>query len=410
MNKNIMIPLVTLMILAMVGAASAAEVTELEIRGEVKEGNTTNQLGPDDLEWDATNFAAFWYDLDDGTSTETLEIAATLDNVVRTLEEDELTYTTSPEPQMYEVCEEYNDVEIEDEIDYYIEGWLAEKYVAVNGNADILSKLLVEFEGDDKKTLSTGESWDLGSGFTLTAQQIDLDGNKVWFSISKDGAELDSEVIDASSDASNQQRTYVYTEDLAGEDDVPVFLCYVDAVFRGTDTNIVQVKFAFLIDNEVLEIDTGDEFGIMEATANSDQITLRNKEDTLTLDEDSKEHIMGDMYFKTADDSDNLRFYPMVEYTIGGVPTEEPVETATEVATEAEPAGNVTDGENVTDVGADEGTEPVENTTAEEVTTDVPETEEETEEEAEEETPGFEAVFAISGLLAIAYLVLRQRD
>jgi PGF-CTERM protein len=25
-------------------------------------------------------------------------------------------------------------------------------------------------------------------------------------------------------------------------------------------------------------------------------------------------------------------------------------------------------------------------------------------------TPGFEAVFAISGLLAIAYLVLRQRD
>ncbi len=100
----------------------------------------------------------------------------------------------------------------------------------------------------------------------------------------------------------------------------------------------------------------------------------------------------------------------MVEYTIGGVPTEEPEGTATEVATEAEPAGNVTDGENVTDVGADEGTEPVENITADEVTTDVPEAEEETEEEAEEETPGFEAVFAISGLLAIAYLVLRQRD
>ncbi|MCK5109756.1 MAG: hypothetical protein KAR25_08700, partial [Methanosarcinales archaeon] len=133
MNKNIMIPLVALMLLAMVGAASAAEVTGLEIRGEVKEGTAANPLvGPAALTWDATNFAAFWYDLDDGTSTETLVIAATLDNGARTIEEDELTYTTSPEPQMYEVCDEYDDVEIEDETDYYIEGWLAEKYVAVN--------------------------------------------------------------------------------------------------------------------------------------------------------------------------------------------------------------------------------------------------------------------------------------
>jgi len=410
MNKNIMIPLVVLMMLAMVGAASAAEVTELEIRGEVESGTVIEPV------WNSLNFAAFWYDLDEGTFTETLKINATLDKDNRMIDEKDLIYTTSPKSQNYEVCDEYNDptdtlgiVKIEGDVVYYIEGWLAEEYVAVNNNADILSKLLVEFEGDDKKTLSTGEAWDLGSGFTLTAQQIDLEGDKVWFSLSKDGAELDSEVIDASSSASNQKRTYVYTEDLAGEDDVPVFHCYVDAVFRGTDTNIVQVRFVFLIDNEVLEIDTGDEFGIMEATASASKITLKNEDDTLDLDEDSKEHIMGDMYFKTADNSTELRFYPMVEYTIGGVP-DVGDEIATPVATEAATEdGNVTDGDGEGVEGEGVAGEVVANATA---TAEVTET---TEPEADEtatpkKTPGFEAVFAISGLLAIAYLVLRQRD
>jgi S-layer protein (TIGR01567 family) len=155
--------------------------------------------------------------------------------------------------------------------------------------------------------LATGEAWELGGGFALTAQQIDLEGDKVWFSLAKNGNELDNEVIDSSSGATNQARTYVYTEDIGSEDDVPVFHCYVDAVFRGTDTNIVQVKFAFLIDNEVLEINSGDNYGIMEVktatgSKNTGSVLLRNVDTSLDLDEDSKEHIMGDMYFKTGDD------------------------------------------------------------------------------------------------------------
>ncbi len=141
MNKNIMIPLVALMILAMVGAASAAEVTtvdKVEIRGTVVNNTATDAV------WNATTFAAFWYDLDDGTSTEELTISGTVNNADRTIDKDSLTYSTHPEYQQYEINKTY-DVAIEDETGYYIEGWLAEKYVAVNNKADTLSKLLVEF-------------------------------------------------------------------------------------------------------------------------------------------------------------------------------------------------------------------------------------------------------------------------
>ena len=74
---------------------------------------------------------------------------------------------------------------------------------------------------------------------------------------------------------------------------------------------------------------------------------------------------MGEMKFKVTDGG-TLRFYPMVKYVVEGVP---------EVPAAAEKPP----------------------------TEEVPPAEEET------PTPGFEALFAISGLLAVAYSVLRKK-
>ncbi|MEA1998436.1 MAG: hypothetical protein U9N61_03810, partial [Euryarchaeota archaeon] len=100
MNKKIIVPLalVALMILAMVGAASAAsadeEVTTLgsvEVRGTIAELDAINNAivnsagaplyvedydddpatGIDPgFQWDYSSFAGFWYDLDDDLQTE----------------------------------------------------------------------------------------------------------------------------------------------------------------------------------------------------------------------------------------------------------------------------------------------------------------------------------------------------
>ena len=291
-----------------------------EVRGNVADAACA-AVG---ITWAAHNFGAFWYDLDDDLSSECLVLeAGTVSDLDRTIDEGCLTYSTTPLYQCYELWRHEALIVDGDtynlERGYYIEGWLGEMCVSVNGNADKLVKLLVEFEDDDKKTLSVGEEWSLGSGFTLTAEQIDFEGDKVWLILRKDGKELDSEVIAAGGYDMNDS-VYTYTEDLANEDDVPVFSCLVNVIDR--DTNTIEVMYAFLIDNDVLEIDTDETYGVMEVVAaSSSQVSLRN-EYTIHLDPDTTEYIMGNMYFKTADD-DILRFYPF----ISGEETEEEEET-----------------------------------------------------------------------------------
>jgi S-layer protein (TIGR01567 family) len=307
--------------------APAAELTEpgtYEVRGAVRRqgGNRS-----DAIVWNASNFAAFWYDIDSDASTETLEIApGTLSGLNRTIGEGNLSYATHPVYREYVLCENEEGLTVDGREGYLIAGWAGRQCVAINGRADKLCELLVELGDTDKKTLATGEAWYPGGGFALTARQIDLNGTKVWFSLYKDGKELDSEIVSSGG-------VYTYTPDIGGEDEVPVFACYVDAIFRGTDTNLVQVKYVFLIDDDMLEIDTGDRFGCMEVVAaGADEVVLENNE-TINLGAGTVEQIMEDMYFKIADDSD-LRFYPFVERTISGDELTPPAEP--------EPATNVT--------------------------------------------------------------------
>nr|QNO46606.1 hypothetical protein OEAKOMNL_00007 [Methanosarcinales archaeon ANME-2c ERB4] len=89
------------------------------------------------------------------------------------------------------------------------------------------------------KTLATGEVWNIGGGFALTPLQIDVDGCKVWLSFTKDGAEYDSHVLSV-----GDARTFT---DYKNED-VPVILCYVVGVFRGVESNLVQIKYVLFGD------------------------------------------------------------------------------------------------------------------------------------------------------------------
>jgi len=278
-----------------------------EIRGEVVQLTGAQSSA---ITWDASNFAAFWYDSDDDQMGEMLTLAAntlTGPNADRTIDEDCLTYQTSPVYQEYKLYEN-KELTVGGDAGYYLEGWAGERYVAIDGSADKICELLVEFEDGDRKTLATGEEWNLGKGFSLTACQIDVEGAKVWFHLSKDGGGLDESVVSVG-------EVYAYTADIGDEDNVPVFSCYVDDVFRGKDANIVQIKYVFLTDDDVLDVYVGYWYDTMNVvSASSSQVTFRNH-NSIDLNPGATKRIMGHMHFKTADDGTAIRFYPFVECT-----------------------------------------------------------------------------------------------
>ncbi len=329
MNRR-MIILIALALLATVGAASAGTaVDEVEIRGTIVEADGAGNLTAvgsgspyySGYTWTPYNFAAFWYEPDDDLSTEYLTIETRLDD--RTITDKNLTYTTSPLLQSYayyrDVGYPLGTVDGKQVTHYYIEGWMAEKYVAIStgsshtANANKLSKLLVEFGSNDKKFLTAGVPWDLGGGFTLNVTQVGSDGDSVILSLEKNGAELDTSIVDISCTG---DKRYMYTETIFGVSDVIVFFCYIDAVCVG-DPSSVQLKYVYLIDNDVEKIDLGTTCGNMKVkTAGADRIVLENDGD-IDLGRNTEVEIMNDMYFRVADD-DVVRFYPYKIYTAPG--------------------------------------------------------------------------------------------
>ncbi len=371
-----------------------------EVRGTVSRSPGDTNFSTRD--WDASNFAGFWYDIDDNLSTETLHINKFKDS--RTIDKDDLIYTTTRAPRRYKVFEDRN-LTIEHGLDaklgkpssparggfFALTGWMAEKYVALNGKNNKLSRLVLEQDITDKKSLTVGETWDLGEGYTLTAQSIDAKATprQAWLVLSKDGAKLDDKVI-------AQGEVYTYSmKSLSGETDVPIFVTFVDSVFAGQTSDMVQLKFTWLISSNVIEVKSGDKFGVFKVDSET-PLSLQS-DGSISLSRDSTVDLAGNMKFKVSDSDPDVRFYPKVDYVIGNV-TPTPTGNVTPPATNVTPGFTTPGATNVT------VTIPPTVTTTGGVTPGAT-----TPTETKKPTPGFEAGIAIFGLVVVAYLVLRQK-
>jgi S-layer protein (TIGR01567 family) len=363
-----------------------------EMRGIVVEGAATQT-------WDAQKFAGFYYDLKYDRSTETLSVIS-VDGT--TIQKDNLWYNTTTAKIDFKAYEKEN-VTVNSNSNYSLVGWQAEKWIGVNDIANKIAKLAFEMGKDDKKTLTTGETWSLGAGYELTINAIDArtSPRQVWFTLKKDGAIVDEGIGQApegSSQAQKQKAVYYKTKTIQGESDALLFTVYVDTIFSGATSDMVQFKYAWLIDeSSAKEIKNNDKYGVFEVrTSNSQDIKLGN-ENTVSLSKNTETTLMGEIKFKTADNN-TLRYYPKVDYLIGeGGETGVTVTGATPIAT-VNASAKVT----TTLTAVPTQVKPV--TTAAPATTEAKPTATATPKE-----PGFEAVFAIAGLLAVAFLVLRQR-
>ncbi len=285
--------------------------------------------------WDAQNFDGFWYDLQTGITSETLEIGGqhgnalteTIDHNRRVIPENTLVYRTVKQAKTLKIIENgkanatdagFNKF---DNGRYNLIGWEGQPYVAVKGKANKLANLIIE-QGSaktDTKILAVGETWDIGDGWTISAQSIDAKASprQVWLVLSKDGIKLDDKVV-------AQGQVYVYIEKrFAGESDVPLFITYVDSIFAGATSDIVQLRYTWAMSTAVTEIKTSDVFGSLEViTADDDMLVLYNRELPIilpkgcTVGKGCTVDIMGNLKFRVADDPDFLRFYPVFIYMI----------------------------------------------------------------------------------------------
>ncbi|WP_445475825.1 S-layer protein domain-containing protein [Methanococcoides methylutens] len=261
--------------------------------------------------WTAQSYSGFYYDLDSGISSETLTI--NLDSRTdRSIGDGDLVYSTKPIETDFERNEWGS---------YQVIGFMAERYFAgytdnssfVNDDVSLISdgKLAkVLTDNDDKKSFYTGSSLVLEEGYKLDIVELDVDGNKVLVSLTKDGEQVDTGILTSRAD-------YVYEKDLGSAENIPVIAVHFAEIFRGTETNAVFVQGIFQISDQYVEIDGGDEFGRMEVkTVSANEIKMENN-DAISLSRGKTVNIMGNLKFIVADD-DTLRFAPFVDLTVPG--------------------------------------------------------------------------------------------
>jgi len=260
--------------------------------------------------WSPLSYSGFYYDLDSGEGSETLTIK--LDSYSdRSIEEDDLIYSTRPIETGFEHREWGS---------FQIIGFMAERYFAGYSDntaftRDVslisdgqLAKVLIN--DDDQKSLFTGSSLVLREGYVLEITEIDLNGNKVFVTLKKNGVQVDSTVI-----ASNQD--YIYKTRVGSTDDFPLIVVHLDNIFRGTETNAVFVKGVFQVSDDYISVEGGDNYGRMRVrTVSDEQITMSNP-NVINLNAGRTINIMGKLNFVVADDR-VLRFAPVVDMTEPG--------------------------------------------------------------------------------------------
>jgi S-layer protein (TIGR01567 family) len=284
------------------------EAGTYELRGTVYDRTKDGDTYPT---WTPFNFEGFYYNIDEGIGTESLNIKNMGSS---TISDGDLIYQSKPQAVNFEHGSWGN---------FTVVGFMADKYFAgypdgvVGGQVDrvsllsdnILSKILTD--SDDKQSMTSGSALALQEGYSLSIKEVDVNGNSVWVQLEKDGKVVDDNFISSNKD-------YVYKTDIGKAADVPLIIIHFGTVFSGAETSAVFVQGVFQISDEYTEINDGDDFDKMEVSSVSEEdgIVMKNK-DSIGLDKGEETTFMGNVSFKTADDS-TLRFYPFVKVQSGG--------------------------------------------------------------------------------------------
>jgi S-layer protein (TIGR01567 family) len=268
-------------------------------------GTVINPSNTSEFTWTPYNFEGFYYDIDDDVGTESLTAKITGGTKI---EENDLIYKTSPQPVKFEY---------DNWGKYDVVGFMADKYFAGYDNmteftdeASVINEgqlRKVLLDSDDSETIASGSVLSLQEGYELRIKQVDLNGNKVYLSLAKDGEEVDSKVVTPSADPEDKASNYMYKVDMGGEKDVPIIIAHIQSVFKSTESDLATVDGLFQISDSPESVEEGEVHGKMKVeTLGDDGITMRNSDSTISLGRDKTIEIMENLMFQVADSSKRL--------------------------------------------------------------------------------------------------------
>ncbi|TQD26130.1 S-layer protein domain-containing protein [Methanolobus vulcani] len=277
---------------------SVAENEKYELRGTIAEGSEL-------LTWTPLNFEGFYYDIDEGIQTETLELKA-ISN--RTIDDGDLIYTTIPASVEFE----------HSEWGYFqIMSFMAEKYFAgyaddtyIDGLDEVsllstghLSKLLIN-DDDDSFLIYSDSSLIFEENYVLDITEINTSTNEILLTLTKDGEEIDSSIVSSSSD-------YVYSHDIGNNTNVPLIAVHFKDIIVAGEKKGVFIEGLFQISDNFVTFTDGDSFENMEITSYDYNSIVFKNEYSILLSKGAVINITDNIKFRVADSSD-LRYYPFV--------------------------------------------------------------------------------------------------
>lgn len=277
--------------------------------------------------WDGLNYAGFLYDMDSGNYSESLVIT----NLTgRRIPEGGLTYTSYRHKKVPYAITNIKGIKTEGTDGSYVTFSLGGNQYAVKSNGlarmliahgdsisekkTLIGRLPWELEGDDE--LASGrpvnwverepwelemDTWNLGEGYSLTVKSIDAMSNprKARLVLHRNGVELDDVWLSSGND-------YRYFS--PGENEMPKLITYLDAVFAGSTTDMIQLRYTWFVSDDIIQIKEGDRLGVFNVTdVEPDRMVLKNR---MPIDlKAGSINLLGNLSF-FVENSDDLRFYP----------------------------------------------------------------------------------------------------
>jgi S-layer protein (TIGR01567 family) len=286
-----------------------------------------SQVATGDFEWNPQNFAGFYYDLNRDLGTEVL---------TATLKDGKLS-GSYPYGLTYQTTAQINDFAFEDWGFYNVIGFMGEKYFAgyldtagstddrlfeASGSKNVISKndlIKLLIDDDTETTVTTGTPLTLQDGYKLSIDSVDIDGNQVTLTLSKDGSKLATRKISPSRDSATiTDKTFIYKKNFGNSNDVVVVAVHFKNAFRGADQNLATIDAVWQLSDEYLDVSEGTKYDKMTVqTVTTDSITMNNEDNDITLSRNKDISLMPGIGITTADD-DSLRYCVYKEITKPG--------------------------------------------------------------------------------------------